>query len=282
MRKEHTVQRSYKPLPITSNVITPEICGAIPRVEAQPKQLEFAKQVPFDTVMLDTYRAERLMDAGETADTLFPNATIILTSTFEDERLELWYLERELDVAIEFGADVVVPCDVPVYEDDPRQQRIQDIRIYAENVVEATRLFHEYGIAVIPLVKGEDPYERQICYDAFDQANLGFVSYYCSQYFLYGFRYSDLLTTVRDIAREYDPEGIMLIGFQSENYLSDFPPAVKAAAGFRWFWKSSLDHESLSVAERNFGEWERRVDASLRTGQTLLDAFAMRQTYGGL
>ena len=232
--------------------------------------------------MIDTYRAERLVERGITADSLPSKTDVILTTTFEDERLELWFLEREIDVANEFGADAVVPCDCPVYINDPPLERQQTVEIYAENIMRACREFSEYGISVIPLVKGVTPEERQICYDAFQAVNVDMIAFYCAQYFLYGPRLHDLLTRIRDIVRESDPERMMLIGFQSENWLPEFPPAVQAAAGFRWFWQSELHDEPVSVAQRNYNTWEQQVNASLSTGQSLLDSFATQPTYGGL
>lgn len=255
---------------------TNEVVGAVARIEERPFQLKFARDAGVETVMLDAYRAERLLDRGKTASTLFPEAYVILTTTFEDERLELWFLERELDVATRFGADVVVPCDVPIYETHSRQRRLQDLRVYIENVERAVAEFNDRGIAVIPLVKGETPRERQICYDIFDQLGITYVAFYCAQYFLYGFRYQDLLERVRTIVHEFDPISVMLVGFQSENLLPAFPPAVQAAAGFRWFWQSNLTNETPSVAKRNYEAWETEVNAALQTGQALLGSFTDR------
>jgi len=232
--------------------------------------------------MVDLYRAERLLEVDETADSLFPSATVILTTTFEDERLEMWVIERELEVATRFGADVVIPCDLPIYERHPRQQRLEDLRVYAGNIKRAAEQFGEVGITVIPLVKGESEYERRICYEAFAEAGLTYIAFYCAQFFLYGSKYRSLLSRIRDIVREYDPEHMMLVGFQSENLLPEFPPAVEAAAGFRWFWESELKDESIAVAQRNYETWEREADAALQTGQSLLDSFAIQPTYGGL
>lgn len=265
-----------------TNGLYRKLDGVVPRVEDRPNQIEIARTAGFDTVMIDTYRAERLLEGGDTADALFPGTTVVLTTTFEDERLEKWILEREIDVATQFGADAVIPCDMPVYSDDPRQQRLQDLRVYADNIRRAATRFSEHGIAVIPLVKGETEYERQICYDTFAQIGLNYVAFYCAQFFLYGPRYQDLLTRVRNIVREFDPRGMMLVGFQSENLLPEFPPTVQSAAGFRWFWKSGLSSEPVTVAQRNYVEWERKTRAALQTGQALLDSFTSQPTYGGL
>lgn len=256
--------------------------GAIPRIEDRPKQLEFVRAVAPDTVMIDMYRAERLAKQGVTADSFPPDTDVILTTTFEDERLELWFLERQIEVAVEFGADMVVPCDCPVYNTHSPLERRQIIEVYVENITRACEEFCEYRIGVIPLIKGVTPEERRICYDAFQAVDVAMTAFYCAQYFLYGPRLHDLLDRSRDIVREYDPESMMLIGFQSENWLSEFPPAVQAAAGFRWFWQSGLHDEPLSVAHRNYDAWEQEVDASLRTGQALLNSFATQPTYGGL
>lgn len=259
-----------------------EFTGAIARIEDRPKQLTFARVAGLNTIMIDTYRAERLLEQGETAASLFPEASVILTTTFEDERLELWFLEREIDVAVRFGADAVVPCDIPIYEDDPPQQRLQDTDVYVGNIERAVTEFDEHGVEVIPLVKGETACERRLCYQVFEQAAITQVALYCAQFFLYGPRYHDLLARVRNIVREFDPESIMLVGFQSENWLPDFPPAVQAAAGFRWFWQSKLNQEPVAVAHRNYNTWEPQVNAALHTGQTLLDSFTEQSAVRGI
>lgn len=255
--------------------------GVVPRVEDRPKQLAFAREAGFNQVMIDMYRAERLLDKGETAKSVFPDATVILTTTFEDERLELWFLERQIEVAVEFGADAVIPCDCPVYQDDPPLQRRQTIEIYAENLDRAFREFSEYGINVIPLVKGETPEERSICYDVFQQAGIDTIAHYCAQYFLYGVYMKEFKRRVRDIVSEFEPENLLLVGFQSENYLPQLPPAVTAAAGRRWFRKAELAEESMGVAQQNYADWKRRVNEALRGGQTMLGSFNEQPAYGG-
>jgi hypothetical protein len=262
--------------------VPPDISGVIPRVEERPGQLAFVREADIDTVMMDTYRAERLLNKGETTESLFPGATVILSTTFEDERLEDWTLEREISVASRFGADTVVPCDIPVYKVDPRSQRVEDVQVYADNVIRAVEAFAELGIDVIPLVKGTNAHERGICYDAFNRAGITYVAFYCAQYFLYGNRYRHLLATIRDAVREFDPDRLMLIGYQSENDLSDFPPAVKAVAGRRWFRKSELASEPVAVAIRKYEDWERDVNSALQTGQSLLDSFGTQPSYGGI
>ena len=259
----------------------PPIEGVVPRIENRPKQLAFAREEALNTVMIDFYRAEALLAKGETAATLFaPSTTVALTTTFEDERLELWFLCRQIEVAVEFGADVVIPCDCPVYESDRPLQRRQTIETYVQNLRLAVREFTEYGIDVVPLVKGETPAERRLCYDFFEEIGITNIAYYCAQYFLYGFRMGELKQLVRDIVSEFDPANMLLIGFQSENYLSQFPPAVTGAAGQRWFREIELADEPLAVAQRNYADWERRTEKALRGGQTALDSFIDYQAHG--
>jgi len=257
------------------------VTGVIPRTKDTPEQLAFAQEVAPDTVMMDYYRAERRLSKGETAaDCFAPTTTVILTTTFEDERLELWFLDREIEVAVEFGADVVVPCDCPVYNTDPRLQRRMTIETYVQNLRRAIQEFDEYGIDVVPLVKGETPAERRLCYDFFEEVGITNIAYYCAQYFLYGFKMKELKQRVRDIDSEFDPANMLLIGFQSENYLPQFPPTVAAVAGHRWFRQSELADERLAVAQRNYADWERRTEKALRGGQTALDSFVDYQAHG--
>lgn len=246
--------------------------GAIPRMEAKREQLKIASRVDeIESVMLNLRHARLLEQRG--VDLASVDARVILTSTMNDERCEEWFPERELGLAKRVGADAVIPFDRPVYNTDHRSKRLETIQVYLADLKEFAPQFRESGIDVIPLVKGATSYERGLCYEVFDERGWSRVAFYCVQYFSYGYRYQPLLARVHCIASEYNPDDMMLIGFQSENKLSDFPPSVTGAAGQRWRRKIDLRGASLPVAVHRYKRWNAELSSALSISQQPLSAF---------
>jgi len=246
--------------------------GAIPRIEAKQEHLDLASRAKsIEAVMLDYPHARRLDQNG--VNLVDIDAELVLTSTISDEKLEEWFPARELALAKRVGADAIVPCDRPVYSSDARSQRIETIQTYVADLRDVAPEFLESGIEVVPLVKGETEYERRLCYEAFAELGLTRVAYYCVQYFSYGFRYKALLERIHRVAREFEPENMMLIGFQSENLVSDFPPCVTGAAGQRWLRNSNPRSVSVEEAVRQYDAWSQQVESALAIGQVPLHAF---------
>jgi len=246
--------------------------GAIPRIEAKQEHLDLASRAKsIEAVMLDYPHARRLDQNG--VNLVDIDAELVLTSTISDEKLEEWFPARELALAKRVGADAIVPCDRPVYSSDARSQRIETIQTYVADLRDVAPEFRESGIEVVPLVKGETEYERRLCYEAFAELGLTRVAYYCVQYFSYGFRYKALLERIHRVAREFEPENMMLIGFQSENLVSDFPPCVTGAAGQRWLRNSNPRSVSVEEAVRQYDAWSQQVESALAIGQVPLHAF---------
>ncbi|NUC74761.1 hypothetical protein HTZ84_21090 [Haloterrigena sp. SYSU A558-1] len=221
--------------------------------------------------MIDERYVHRFQQKGWTPADL--DADVVLSSTFDDEELELWFPDRELAVATEYGASGIVPCDTPVYRDDPQSFRVETIRTYAETLADVIPQFRDHGIEPIPLVKGETPYERDICYEVFDHYGIDRVAYYCAQYFSYGNRFPDLLRRLQEIAIEYEPDDILAIGLQSENLLPQLPPAVSGAAGQRWLRVTDVGSEPAAVAVRQYEQWAASIHSALQIGQAPLDAY---------
>lgn len=92
------------------------------------------------------------------------------------------YGPKRLEVATGFGAAIIIPCNLPIYRDDPRQQRLEDLCVYASNIKHVAEQYRKLGITVIPLVKGESEYERRICYEAFAEVGLTYIACYCAQF----------------------------------------------------------------------------------------------------
>lgn len=249
-----------------------EVTGPIPRLEPRSAQVAMAKQAhSISTVMIDERYVSRFEQNGWTPDAM--GVDVVLSSTFDDEELELWFPEREIEVAKDYGASGIIPCDTPVYSDDPRSARVEAIRNYTSNLADVISRFRDHDIEPIPLVKGETPYERDICYEVFDHYDIDRVAYYCAQYFSYGYRFPALLRRLQEIAVEYNPEDIVVIGLQSENLLPELPPAVSAAAGQRWLHVTDVGTDSIAVTVRQYEQWATEVRAALSIGQAPLDAY---------
>lgn len=246
--------------------------GGIPRLEPKPDQVALIREVDsVSAVMIDAHLVSRFLKQGISAEDLEPE--VIVTTTFADEQLEYWFPDREFKTAREFGADAVVPCDRPAYREDIESFRRETVENYAADLAEIVPSFHDAGIDVIPLVKGETRYERGLCYDVFDDLGITQVAYYCSQYFSYGYRFSALLDRLQKIALEYDPTNMMLIGLQSEKLLPSCPPNVSAAAGQRWLRQIDFGDGPTPAARRTVERWMGKVESALNIGQVPLDAF---------
>ncbi len=252
--------------------MTWEYSGVIPRLEPKPTQIALMQDIgDVSAVMIDAHLVSQFLKRGISATEFEPK--VIVTTTFADRKLEYWYPERDFQVANEFGADAIVPCDCPAYGDDVQSFRRETVQNYAADLAEIIPQFRNAGIDVIPLVKGETRYERGLCYDAFAVHGITQVAYYCGQYFSYGYRFSALRDRLQEIVLEFDPTDMMVIGLQSENLLPSLPPNVTAAAGQRWLRKINFVDGTTAASVRTFEGWIDKVESALNIGQTSLEAF---------
>lgn len=227
---------------------------------------------PADAVMISIEDARRLVDEGETAQTAYgTNVLVGVTTTIPDARLEWWYPQREIKIIRKFNPDFYIPCDRPVYRGDAAEKRAGVIKRYLRDLTEVDAGLREYPVTVIPLVKGITEAERRRCYRHFRELGLDRWAYYCAQYFLYGNRGEELVKDVWAIASEAKKAHQMLIGLQSERYISQMPPSVFAAAGQRWIQKSNLRGDiPMTRAKLNFEQWKEYLENRLSGGQTTL------------
>lgn len=246
--------------------------GPIVRFQPQKKHEDLILYNPdISILMLNIEYAERLTRRDETARSYFGSQKeVILTSTISDEKLELWDIKREINLASKFEPDFYIPCDYPVYMSDSPKKRIDFIVGYIRELEFFKNNIKNLPTSIIPLVKGCSKKERRICYKCFKKLGLNYVAYYCSQYFggRVGNGFKDLLETIHNIAAEVNPAGILLIGLLSKRLLRQFPPQVVAAAGQRWIRKSGLRNDtSKEEARQNLAGWLREVEEALASGQ---------------
>lgn len=244
----------------------------LPRLQATSTHLAFAGGNPhLDATMLPIEDARRLVDQGETANSVFDDSTLVGVSTaISDDKLETWFPGRETMVIRSFNPDFYLPCDRPVYRGDSLSERQDIIRRYLHDLEEIDEALNDHPVVIIPFVKGVTTAERRRCYNKFKELGIDRIAYYCVQYFQYGNRGSELLADVRKIATEASPNSLLVVGLQAPQYLRQLPPVVNAAAGQRWIRKSGLPDDKLTMTQiqSNYGKWKRQLESELSGGQT--------------
>ncbi|SFT04259.1 hypothetical protein [Halostagnicola kamekurae] len=255
----------------------------IPRVQATQSHFEFSMLLE-GVVMISIEDARRLAAKGETAESVFGNMLVAVTTTVHDEVLEEWYPQKEIQLIIDFKPDFHIPCDRPVYRTDSKKERREIITRYLRDLKEISRAIKNLSTEIIPLVKGVLPRERKECYRCFEGLDFDRIGYYCAQYFLYGNHGEDLIQDVRQIVGEAQPRAMLLIGVQASSYLRRMPPEVTAAAGERWRRKSGLRNDSLSMqqVQRNYRDWSREIEKELEGGQSRLESFVTNTAEGSI
>ncbi len=245
--------------------------GPIPRLEPKAPQTETLRASGAEVAMVD----ERYVSQFDW-EAVFGDRSLnaIITSTFNDEELEYWFLDRELDLAQEKQPAAIIPCDCPVYEDDEVVKRVDTIETYVDNLERIVPQLRSFGVETIPLVKGETEFERSLCYEAFEDLGISRISFYGAQYFTYGYRWKDLRARIQNITVEFDPDDLLIIGLQAASHLRQLPPCVSGAAGQRWMSQAEVGTEPPAVAARQYDSWASTISETLHGGQTCLGSFA--------
>jgi hypothetical protein len=245
--------------------------GPIPSVEPYHSYRAFLQAVEPDYALLKYTDMRTLVKRGETADSYFPEATdVITTTTIRDTQLNLVSWERELERVLAFDPAFHIPADYSTYEKQDIVDRSRNVLHCMEGLLWMQRQLRqeEADTRLIPLVKGTTPQERAVCYEIFQRA--GFEDYcvfYGTQYFTagHGIRIDELVADVTAVATEQDRE-IFLIGLLSSNYLERMPDAVSAAAG-QTAWRKHISPTKQEPAEirDQWTEFTTTVSDALKT-----------------
>ncbi|PSQ44833.1 hypothetical protein BRD17_02975 [Halobacteriales archaeon SW_7_68_16] len=213
--------------------------GPVPRVEVQWSHREFLDAVEPDTAMMKLTHARRLVKRDESlADFFGPDTTVITTSTVSDENLNLITWERELAIVEELEPAFHVPTDYPTYQDDDDDERFRNVQNCMEGTLWMADRLADAETDLIPLVKGFDRRERELCYRTAEELGVERCAFYGVQYFDGAIRIDDLVTDVSTIADE-SGFSILLIGLMSPTTLRRMPPEVVAAAG-QTAWRQEI------------------------------------------
>lgn len=240
--------------------------GVIPRVQAQRAHHEFLDAVAPETVMLNLVEARKLTKRDETANSYFDTETsVIVTSTVSDRDLDLISWEKERDIIKAFAPDYHIPTDFPTYGNHSFEERIENVRLCMAGTFWMTEQLADTVTTLIPLIKGLEPAEREICYRAAAELDADYCAYYATQYFSSG-QGNNVTQLVEDITAIEDEWGgdLLLIGLLSPNYLSKLPETVVAAAGMN-AWRTNVTPRTQTNDEMRctFATLADDVDAAL-------------------
>jgi len=250
--------------------------GPVLLMEKQEAHDKFHRDNPNQLiVLLRLTTVQTLVRMGETAESWFEeDVTVITTTTINDAILSDLDWEKELDLIQEFEPDFHIPCDYPVYKEDDPFLRRKHVLKCLKGTIWMARGLHGTRTKIIPLIKGETPHERRLCYQVFDYLGVEYCAFYGTQYFTAGIGYYQLLDDLRTVVSEAPQLQIMLIGLQAAHRLEELPPQVVAAAGQRWIDEVQLRKVPWSESKRLYKPMKQKIDAVLGQGQMPIMAWA--------
>lgn len=262
--------------------------GTVAQVERGRAHREFVDAVKPPYVLLKIQYARRLLDAGETASSRFPDQTQVITSTaIRDNRNEALPLEHngykrgEVDIIREFEPDIHIPADRSDYADIEDAERYREVKKCMTGTVAMVNHVEDYGLdtRILPFLKGVRRKERWLCYRTIEQLGLDYAAFYANNYFNdgTGVRIDDLvedLHTVTDESRELvdstdRPLRLCVLNCLSPNVLKRFPNCVEAASGLwvgqnrGWREKVVPTKQSPKEMRRIFYNVQERVAEAL-------------------
>lgn len=250
--------------------------GPVLLVEKQEAHEQFHKDHPRQlTVLLRITHARRLVNQNETAESYFDDSvTVVTTTTVNDRVLSELDWEEEYGLVAQFQPDFHIPCDYPVYkEDDPILRRKHVIKCL-KGMIWMAGEFSGMRTQILPLLKGETPYERHLCYQVFDHIGTKYCVFYGTQYFTAGIGFNQLRKDLRTVASEASDLEIMLIGLQSPDLLEQVPPQIVAAAGQRWMDEVQLREVPWEKSKQLYEPMAQKINAALGQGQMPIMAWA--------
>lgn len=224
--------------------------GAVALVEPGYGHKEFVHKAKPRYALMKYHHANRLLKAGETADSWFPDETQVITTTnIIDSRNVTIPLEHnghrrgEIDIVREFGPDYHIPADRSDYIDFPDDLRYEKVKECMMGTLTIANHIADDNLdtQVIPFLKTATPKERRLCYRTIEQLGLDYAAVYCNQYFNDGngieidTLLSDLELLATESASEFgdddSPLRLLTISCLSPNVLSEAPNAVVAGSG---------------------------------------------------
>jgi len=233
----------------TSSTDELPVVGAVPRIEKQYAHQDFLEAVRPTAALINIIHVRRLLKAGHTAASWFPEETTVLTTTtVADNRLARINWSQELAFIKAFEPDYHLPTDYPVYGDMDPERRVENTKRCAKGTLYAAEQLADTPTSVVPLIKGTNGGERYICEAVATDLEADLVAKYGSQYFTVpgSGQFPALRDDVQAIADEIgDHQRIFVIGAMSPSGkfgVQKLPEKVCAVAGSRWY--KSVDPRS--------------------------------------
>jgi hypothetical protein len=227
------------------------------------------------TVLLRLTAVNTLVNKGKTADSYFgDHVTVITTTTINDRVLSDLGWDEELHLVKEFQPDFHIPCDYPVYKADDPLLRHKHVLKCLEGMIWMAGKLAGMTTRVIPLIKGETPHERRLCYQVFQHLGVRYCAFYGTQYFTANIGFYKLLEDLRTVVSEAPHLQILLIGLQAPHRLEQVPPQIVAAAGQRWIDEVQLREIPYSQSQERYTQMEDEINATLGHGQMPIMAWS--------
>lgn len=250
--------------------------GPVLLTERQDAHDQFHQDHPCQlTVLLRLTAVKTLVNKGETADSYFgDHVTVLTTTTINDRVLSNLGWDDELHLVREFQPDFHIPCDYPVYKDDDPLLRRKHVLKCLEGTIWMAGKLAGTTTRVIPLLKGETPHERRLCYQVFQYLGVRYCVFYGTQYFTANIGFYQLLEDLRTVVSEAPHLQILLIGLQAPHRLEQVPPQIVAAAGQRWIDEVQLRDIPYSQSQERYTQMEDDINAALGHGQMPIMAWS--------
>lgn len=259
------------------------ITGAVPLIEKQRAHHAFVDAVHPPVVALKINHARRYVRDGETAASVFPEQTkVVTTTTINDTTLSYLRWEDEFEILGEFQPDYHVPVDYPTYRSTDDENLQTYVRKMAEGLVELSdRLdshrddFQDGPPELLPLARKYLP-DESVPNPIDVGARLGLTQYafYASQYF------TSPETSVVDLVDDLEqaaatiPEdaSLFVLGSLSPFHLHRFPEAVTAVSGLN-AWRKRVTPRDSSPAEIRDSYHDLASEVNAELGATVATSY---------
>jgi hypothetical protein len=235
------------------------ITGAVPLIEKQRAHHGFVDAVHPPVVALKINHARRYVRDGETAASVFPKQTrVVTTTTINDTTLSYLRWDDEFEILRDFQPDYHVPVDYPTYRSTDDEHLQTYVRKMAEGLLElADRLdshrddFRTGPPELLPLARKYLPDESvPNPIDVGDGLGLTQYAFYASQYFTSP--ETSIVDLVEDLeqAAEVIPDdaSLFVLGSLTPYHLDRFPEAVTAVSGLN-AWRKRVTPRDSTPAE---------------------------------
>ena len=226
-------------------------------------------------IMINLDLAERLCQDGINASSFYPGGNVITTSTIHDSILAKYTVENEIDIIKTFRPRWHIPSDVPVYHEDCDEGRARFIEFFVEDTLTFIHQIKGHNIGIIPLVKGINGDEWLMSTQPFVDMGITEFAFYVRQYFgsTKGRNERLMVRDLQSLISTCEVGYLMLIGYQSNQYLTQLPPQVKCFAGERWVRNSILKKGNADSSKESYLKWNDAFFSSCGTRQTVLGSF---------